>query len=148
MYKEGSTIKAISKVGNILDRRPLLHLKNFNTNLLIGKSPEDILNILFIKQKYTYTLEEHGIFQCGINRKRSQGDMYRIMKYYHPTITFYEFRQLILSLINNKKLSSAFCSLINKRTFFKPSQDWTCIAGDIDMFYTNIDEFKLKFIRC
>jgi hypothetical protein len=143
MYKEGSTANAIKRVGERLYKLSLLHLKDFNSSLLEGKSAYDVLNILFIKQKSTYTLHENGRMQCGKDAKRSAGDMYRIMKYYYPTITFPEFRQLLLDLINGRKLNSLYCNTIYKRVFFKYGF-WNNAIGCMNWLDTR-DEFRLKF---
>jgi len=59
--------------------------------------------------------------QCFKNRNRSQGDLYMIMRYYYPDITFKEFRKALIRLLNNYHISTFYCGDIRKRIFYNPN---------------------------
>ena len=47
---------------------------------------------------------KYGRKQCsGYNFRRSQGDLFRVIKYYYPNTTFKEFRAALFELINECK---------------------------------------------
>lgn len=127
-YEEGSSFENLVNTGEKLDKLPPLHLRNFNTDVLTGKSPEKILNILIEAQYKDFTVTDNGDIQCEPGRKRSQEDLYRIMKYYYPEITFPILREMLLKMINESHLCSLHCHDINRRIFFKahqfPNTNW------------------------
>lgn len=59
--------------------------------------------------------------QCFNNSNRSQGDLYMIMRYYYPDITFKEFRKALIRLLNNYHISTFYCRDIRKRVFYNPN---------------------------
>jgi hypothetical protein len=60
-------------------------------------------------------------FQCYGNRRRSQKDLYNIVRYYYPNISFKEFRASLFTLVNNRRIGTFYCSDIRKRVFRRNS---------------------------
>jgi hypothetical protein len=87
--------------------------KTFKGNVLTLK------NIFLLNRKYKTIFAESGKIQCGEDHKRSQGDLFLIMRYYRPTITFKQFRKALFNLMNGNMVFSVYCSDIHKRTFWK-----------------------------
>jgi hypothetical protein len=144
-YFEGSSIDDINKVEILLkENNATFHIKDLDPAILIGKSPQEILIILIDKQYKTETLYGNGEVQCDKERYKSQEDLYKIMKYYYPILTLVELRQLLLNLVNDKRISTFHCNNINKRIYFnKNKHHWT--NGQIGNLWKQ-DEFGLIFI--
>jgi hypothetical protein len=60
--------------------------------------------------------------QCFEGKRRSLGDIYRILKYYDNTLTVKELVALLDKEISFKKLSVSYCNQIEKCVFTKDSQ--------------------------
>jgi len=60
----------------------------------------------------------NGTIQCyRHNFRRSQGDLFRIAKYYYPNITFKKFRAALFKLTSEYKVQTSYCRDIHKRVF-------------------------------
>jgi hypothetical protein len=98
-------------------------------------------NIFLLNRKYKTTFAESGEIQCGENHKRSQGDLFLIMRYYRPTITFKQFRKALFNLMNGNMVFSVYCSDIHKRTFWKVNRSVEELQPDTTIFsYNTVDE--------
>jgi hypothetical protein len=82
----------------------------------------DILNV--IRPSMDETVNKHTVYvknrriQCNKSHyRRSQGDLFRITKYYYPNTTFKEFRTALFELANENRVMTLYCPTINKRVF-------------------------------
>ena len=159
MYKENSTDEQLQAVEDNLNSVSLLHLGNCTID---STDPKEILYEILQKQRDSYTLDSNNEVQCNNDdKKRSQGDLYRIMKYYYPSLTFKQLRSLLLDLANEKRISSIYCGWINKRVFY-PVEQYNFSVGreylPAGTLYENryyevptkriTDEFDLSFKKC
>lgn len=129
----------------LLRTRVPLYLKNVSKAIMSKKSYYSGLNYLLSMNKSRITLySSSGKLQCYSDRNRSQGDLYMMMRYYYPNITFEEFRVALFKLMNHKKVNSFFCNNINKRIFFKHEEGLRAepINNHFLSSLTEVDEFK------
>ena len=70
-----------------------------------------------------YVESEH--LQTDIGKRRSIGDIFRICQYYYPECTVQEVKNILYNELPNKvdNYRSSFCSTINKRVFYKGTED-------------------------
>jgi hypothetical protein len=143
-YIEGSTVEFISNAEKLIEKS-LLHIKDFDSSILLDKSPQEILLILINKQYKYGTVDEFDKIQCDKCRYRSQGDLYRLMKNYYSELTLQQLRQLLIDLINSEEISSFYCMNINKRVYFNINKhDWS--LGELG-HVTRMDEFGLNITK-
>ncbi len=116
-----------------------------------GKNPQDILYDIIDKQFDHSTLDAvTKCVQCNYGHKRSAGDIYCIMKYYYPDITFEQLRELLLNLINESKIGSMHCNSIGKRVYFSERMCKQGVYSDFKglgyiQAHNRPDEFGLSF---
>jgi len=154
MYKdkEGSD-KLLKKAEKQLNKLETLYLQGIPKTRYEDVHPKYILhNILENQIARTTLYSSSNDLQCYFNRKRSAGDIYCIMKYYYPEITFKQLREMLLELINEREVGSMYCGRINKRVYFSKSQSGSglyanCGLGIIHL-YDYPDEFGLIFELC
>jgi hypothetical protein len=148
---ENITDEQLLQIEKKLLRRSQLKLKDIEKERFIGHTPYFILNSLFLYSKTRSThIVKSGNFQCGTNKNRSQGDLYMLMRYYCPGISFKNFRKLLLRLLNNGHVNSIYCCDIHKRVFYKswnslePRKNITYISNLYieDEFGYTLDKFN------
>lgn len=121
----------------LLKNRKLLKISELNYDKISKMSYYVGLNHILRGVYLFKTVYAHNNnYQCGEQRNRSQSDLYMIMKYYYPNITFKEFRKVLFRLCTNSKASSFICNTINKRVFFKGTPT---LDKDEDCFIYNCD---------
>jgi hypothetical protein len=128
-------------------KQSLLKLQDLEDKKVTKKKPRDGLKFLINQMFSKNTVyASNGKIQCFYNRRRSQGDLFLIMQYYYPTITFKEFRSLLFSLVNKEdKLNATYCGTISKRVFWKDGLRNPCFTGVIWSEYMK-DEFGFTLI--
>jgi hypothetical protein len=121
-------------IENVIDRK----LKNVEKKLLKGSLLKlqgvaqdtfsryrPVVGLLRIIKKQSQTVnlyvDDNTRMSPGIHGRRSQGDLFLLMKYYYPDITFKEVRNLLFQLLNSEKISTDYCWNIRKRVFW-PNQ--------------------------
>ena len=85
------------------------------------KYPSYIKDFFLINFNYTTVYVNTGHHQCNDGRRRSLGDIYRILKYYDSTLTYKELVALLDKEVRENKLSVSYCNQINKCVFTKDS---------------------------
>lgn len=139
---ENLTDDQLLQIEKKLLKRRQLKIEDLCKESMIGRSNYDILYTIFRRNLNFDTIyARSGEFQCFHNRNRSQGDLYMLMRYYCPGISFKNFRKELIKLINNKKIQSFYCNDIKKRVFLKSRFGYSCGAWDLD----TVDEFGYKF---
>lgn len=95
-----------------------------NRTFSIRRKSKTALRDIFNKSATLWGHREHTIdvetqrIQCNrMYYRRSQGDLFRIMKYYYPDTTFKKFRSALFELVNEGKVQATYCPTINKRVF-------------------------------
>lgn len=68
---------------------------------------------------YNTLYAKNNLIQCCANRRRSQKDLYNIVRYYYPEVSFKEFRSALFTLCNRRYIGTLYCSDIRKRVFRK-----------------------------
>jgi len=105
---------------------------------------ELIIDDIIWKGREHLTLYAHnGKEQCDRYKRRSQGDLFRIVKYYRPEVTFKEFRQALFNLVNSGKVTTSYCNNINKRVFHKHYKGYQPASVYHD---TTVDELGLTLV--
>lgn len=139
----------IDQVQAYLDRQPLLRFEEQHktaTLPLLLKVPAhggdmatvDLLSWFFDKQASFNTIEaENGRLQCSRHRNRSIGDIYRILKFYVPTLSLRNVYDGLEQLRDARKIVSIICRDIHKRVWYK--------HGICQFYYYPMDEFKLEY---
>ena len=116
---EATTDRKLKYVEKSLLKLPLLKLEGLDPVKFKRRKPIDGL-IFIINQGFNRsTLDIEGGYQCGAWRRRSAGDLFRIMKFYYPDITFKEVRRFLFELANDNKLNISYCYNINKQVYYK-----------------------------
>lgn len=75
---------------------------------------------------------------CGMNRRRSLGDIFLICKHYYPNCTIHEVLTILVKLLEHHTISGSFCHTINKYVFHTDSN--TYVRNDV-VEYEGIDKF-------
>ena len=105
----------------LLKNRDPLCLDKIDRDKISTKSHYLGLNDILYYNRHLNTLYSSSKrLQCFKNRNRSQGDLYMLMRYYYPDITFKEFRKALIRLLNNYHISTFYCNDIHKRIFYNP----------------------------
>jgi len=109
----------------------LLKLKKINqVGHKLGLKKKTILkNILLEAVDQDTVYVKNNRLQCYKNRNRSQGDLFRLMKYYCEDMTLKDFRQILFELINTNKVISFYCCNI-KKIVNRPTYDFERIFDD------------------
>jgi hypothetical protein len=68
------------------------------------------------------TKNEVNHYYCGTDRRRSLGDIYLITKHYFPNVTILQVLHTLFELIDSKKISGSFCTMISKYVFHNDSK--------------------------
>jgi hypothetical protein len=146
-YLEGSNDSQLKDVELVLSGSPVLHLLGDKPTLYLGKDPKDILLDIIIRQRRRATVTDSNVVQCDNNdRKRSQSDLYCLMRYYYPEITLKQLRSLLLELARDGEISSLRCGWIQKRVYYIPKQFNTdLVPPGYIRDHKELDEFKLKY---
>lgn len=99
---------------------PLLKIEGIDKEDIPYKSPKAGLKYVItqLTKRNTINAKSHK-YQCSASRRRSAGDIFRIMRYYYPKSTFKSVRSLLYDMISKKELSSLYCCTINKRVFYR-----------------------------
>lgn len=113
-------LKKIEK--ELLSQRPLKLAKTTPEEFSHRKKPRyvlwDILNAVFYDKNTVYA--DDSTLECTYDHVgRSQGDLFRIMRYYYPSITFKEFRSLLFEMVSTGNVQTSFCHTIHKRVFVR-----------------------------
>lgn len=113
-------LKKIEK--ELLSQRPLKLAKTTPEEFSHRKKPKyvlwDILNAVFYEKNTVYA--DDSTLECTYDHVgRSQGDLFRIMRYYYPSITFKEFRALLFEMVSTGNVQTSYCTTINKRVFVR-----------------------------
>ena len=153
---EKNSDESLLAVEKQLLRRGLIFIRNLNKKDFLNKYKKDttkgLLEIIdFCKFSDTYYSRSKKK-QCDFASFRSFGDLFRIMRYYYPGITFKEVRSILLHLINERFISTTWCYDIKKRVVMINSGDlkeravWKKQSIQSWDSYTrerNVDEFNL-----
>jgi hypothetical protein len=113
-------------IQNKLLKKNLLYLQGLNKKLFKSKRLSFKRGLLYIinqnfDRKTLYASHYH--LQCIKGRRRSSGDLFLIMRYYYPEITYKDIRYCLFELLNNHKIKTSYCFDINKRVFYKNSKN-------------------------
>jgi hypothetical protein len=119
-----------------LNLHTLLKIEGIEIENLKRKSPKSGLKRIFelLSTRSTLVASTNEL-QCIKAKRRSSGDMYRIMKYYYPNVTFKEVRSLLFGMLNDKTLSSAYCHNIQKRVFYKVKDAYMNLGTSGRIYY-------------
>jgi hypothetical protein len=154
---ENLTDKQLLKIEAKLKKRSKLKLvKDFSlgpitTDHFYNMSDYNVLNHILLYVKHCTTIyEKSEKIQCCPGCNRSQGDLYNIMRYYRPNITFKKFRSCLIRLLNNRQVNTLYCANIHKRVFFKnkssiePDPNFTRMynLSTIDEYDHTLDKFS------
>jgi hypothetical protein len=109
----------LRKIEKGLNRCHVLKIEGIDNGRVLRKSKRSGLNYIFrlLSTRNTRSVVSNNI-QCIPNKRRSSGDIYRIMRYYYPDITFKEVRNLLFDMLNSGTLSTLYCGTISKRVFY------------------------------
>lgn len=143
-------IKKLNKIERQLKELPLLYIsKRSNINRRISTEDTDAEVFIKILSESTYynTYKGKSILQCHSGRSRSIGDLYRIMLSYRPSISFKDFRKIIIDLINKGKISTLFCHDINKRVYMLGNGIYNILIGRITSDSNTMVNFLNSYIR-
>lgn len=80
-----------------------------------------LMHIFLDLNSYQTLYAKTNAFQCYGNRRRSQKDLYNIVRYYYPNVSFKEFRAALFTLVNNRRIGTFYCGDIRKRVFRRNS---------------------------
>lgn len=75
-------------------------------------------NPLDEKRKNTVYVDQNNTVQTECGKRRSLGDMYRIVQYYYPNLTLKEFAKFMFVDILQHGVRSNYCNQINKRVWY------------------------------
>lgn len=145
MIIENVSDKRLKQVEKELLQSSLLKLEGLDKNRVVKKKPEIGIRFIINQMHHKPTLYAcNGQFQCYSGKRRSQGDIFKIMKYYYPNITLKEVRQLLFENISDFGLNTDYCGTIHKRVFWKDTRPYVW-WGNI-YACDRVDEwgFKLK----
>lgn len=111
---------------NALEKRVkhgrILKLENIDQNIYQDVPFIDGLMSIFVALNSHTTLHaKANTFQCHAGRRRSQKDLYNIVRYYYPNISFKEFRSTLFTLVNDRRIGTFYCGDIRKRVFRRNS---------------------------
>jgi hypothetical protein len=124
----------------------LLKLRNIPKNYYKSRRKLELMvdDIIWKNITHDTLYVSNGLRQCDCWHRRSQGDLFRIVKYYRPEVTFKEFRQALFNLVNSERLITSYCPNIRKRVFHKRNR----YRQNQDTVYhsTTIDEFGLTLM--
>lgn len=119
---ENYSNKKLKQIEVYLLELGLLRLNRVKKNQFVGVSLEDgisfLINLMNRDPHYTISIKTRKK-QCNPMRRRSQGDLFRIIKYYYPNVTFKEVRSCLFKMVNTKTLRTNYCRDIEKRVFFR-----------------------------
>ena len=96
----------------------------YTSDFFRNQSIPDIIHLILKKQKDVATLESWDkglnftVQPIGRYRRRSVGDIFLLVKYYHPTVTFKDIRKALVELLENNMITSDYCSNIQKRVYW------------------------------
>ena len=146
IHEIASNERLVEIESDILSAKSLLKLQGIPRDYYKRrKSLELIIDDILWKNKMFKTLYvANSAEQCDCGKRRSQGDLFKILKYYKPEVTFKEFRGALFNLLNEKKIVTLFCGDIHKRVFVKYQKDK---HRDCVIYSQNVeDEFGLTLI--
>lgn len=109
-----------------------------------NESPTEFLVKFFTKwnnEKDTLFVENKSV-QTDTGRRRSIGDIYRIMQHYYPDITLEEVTRILYQELPEKveRFRSSYCSTINKRVFYQGDETQSGKFYD----HEEVDEHDMK----
>jgi len=115
-FIEPARDKELQEIEKELLQFPLLKLDKLD--VIDGDNTEVLYTILKENSnRDTYSINVSNRVQCRRNLNRGQQDLFLLMRFYRPEITFKEFRQCILNLINDKKILTLKCSDVGDKVF-------------------------------
>ena len=97
--------------------------ETFATRKNIKLAVQDILELIRLSYfdigiNINTLYARNGRVQCTADHiRRSQGDLFRVVKYYYPDTTFKDFRAALFNLTNEGKVQVSYCNTIYKRVF-------------------------------
>ena len=150
--KEGSSDDHLNSVENYLKGLGPLHLAHQK------EIPGDTIEkqILFIIEEniHRHTYDNNNYLKCRRSRRRSAGDLYRILIKCKPEISFKDFREALINLLNDgKDIRSFYCNDIQKQVYFgkyhstygfDTDSGWDRCLRDL-VHYVDIDELDCEF---
>lgn len=152
IIKDVSSDKELKEIQKKLLKLTPLKLEYVPKSRLSKLKAKEALNEIFMFNRDHQTrYTKSNKLQCYSRRNRSQGDLYRVMRYYFPTLTFKTFRRALISLIEDMTISSIFCLDIAKRVYFLTSPDYDLSDEEMKNYHTFVyvqdekDELNLSF---
>jgi len=116
----------------------LLYFKEYKRQDITIK---EFLKLFFTKlnPNYNTLFVKNNQIQCSYGKQRSLGDIYRITKYYYPSVTRKKVKNILLSF--QDKLVGHWCPDIHKRIYeIKDNKfDWEQLLGP------RFDEYREEF---
>jgi len=114
--KEASSDELLLEVEESLLKEPKLKFKDLSNDIITldKESPGPIINLM-VKFNYlfdTITVSSNRL-QCKSHKNRSQGDLFRIIRYYCDT-SLKDFRETLFTLVNNHSLILLYCPDVRK----------------------------------
>lgn len=90
-------------------------------------------------------------FICGINRRRSLGDIYLICKHYYPKCTINEVLENLVKLNSDGYINTQYCTTIHKQVFFSSCisihNDKDCKLDYCDLTFDIITNYYLEKLK-
>jgi hypothetical protein len=114
--KEASSDELLLKVEKVLLRASKLKFKDLSNHIITldKESPKNVIElILKFNQSFDTVANKSNRVQCTCRKHRSQGDLFRIVRYYSD-ISLKDFRATIFELINNGDFMCLYCPDIRK----------------------------------
>ena len=100
----------------------LLFFADHHKPILTNDLTKDIKLLVNNTQFYpTFSTRNPKEIQCMSSKRRSFGDMFLLVKFYYPDVTFKEIRDTLLDLGREKFLAITYCENIKKRVVVNPT---------------------------
>jgi hypothetical protein len=131
--------KSLEEIEEELLSKPLL---KFNRIGDLDLDLKDFIILFFVGlNKYFTTVEvESGNLRTNRNKRRSIGDVYRIVKHYYPEVTLPELFTKMDNIFGREEgFRSSYCTTINKRVYYYSRLDGSIVN------LTTRDEYGLTY---
>lgn len=140
------SVEKIKEMEDKVKKRHKLVLDGYNHN---QKLPlKDFIHSFLgdLNQMHSTIYKTSGNSQCRKGRRRSASDVFLVCKSYYPNVTMKQVMTHLVELVNEAKIKTIYCGMINKRVYRKnmPEQTtWNSIYGKDEFGFVGKDYLSL-----
>lgn len=102
-------------------------------------------NPLRENKKNTVYVDRNDAVQTASGKRRSLGDVYRIVQYYYPNLTLKEFAKFMFVDLLQHGIRSNYCNQVRKRVWFSFGQNQHMDIGVTDEYGNLIQKYLRSF---